>query len=136
MFFRANNGSSGAELWQSDGTAAGTKLVTDLLPGSDGSYPTFLTAVGNRVFFRANDGSGGFELWQSDGTATSRVADITPGPDGSYPEQLVRVGDDLFFSARDAGSNVELGTACGKLFRVSCMSIQEPGDSDIIKVLA
>ena len=34
------------------------------------------------------------------------------------------------------GSNVELGTACGKLFRVSCLSIQEPGDSDIIKAYA
>ena len=34
------------------------------------------------------------------------------------------------------GNNVELGTACGKLFRVACMSIQDPGDSDIIKTLA
>lgn len=31
------------------------------------------------------------------------------------------------------GSNVDLGTACGKLFRISCMSIQEPGDSDILE---
>ena len=30
------------------------------------------------------------------------------------------------------GSNVDLGTACGKLFRISCMSITEPGDSDIL----
>ena len=34
------------------------------------------------------------------------------------------------------GSNVDLGTACGKLFRVSVMSIEDPGDSDIVKVLA
>ena len=31
-----------------------------------------------------------------------------------------------------AGSNSELGTACGKLFRVSCMAINEAGDSDIL----
>ena len=31
------------------------------------------------------------------------------------------------------GSNVDLGTACGKLFRISCMSITEPGDSDILE---
>ncbi|XP_019083431.1 PREDICTED: 60S ribosomal protein L30-2 isoform X1 [Camelina sativa] len=31
------------------------------------------------------------------------------------------------------GNNVELGTACGKYFRVSCLSIVDPGDSDIIK---
>ncbi|KAL9260778.1 Large ribosomal subunit protein eL30-like protein [Drosera capensis] len=31
------------------------------------------------------------------------------------------------------GNNVELGTACGKLFRVCCLSIMAAGDSDIIK---
>jgi len=32
-----------------------------------------------------------------------------------------------------SGDNSELGTACGKYFRVSCMSITDPGDSDIIR---
>ncbi|RVW56081.1 60S ribosomal protein L30-3 [Vitis vinifera] len=31
--------------------------------------------------------------------------------------------------------NVDLGTACGKYFRVSCLSIIDPGDSDIINTL-
>ncbi|KAF8819757.1 ribosomal protein RPL30, partial [Cardiosporidium cionae] len=31
------------------------------------------------------------------------------------------------------GDTRELGTACGKVFRVSCMSITNAGDSDIIK---
>uniref|UniRef100_A0ACD5VS57 Uncharacterized protein n=1 Tax=Avena sativa TaxID=4498 RepID=A0ACD5VS57_AVESA len=30
------------------------------------------------------------------------------------------------------GNNVDLGTACGKYFRVCCLSILDPGDSDII----
>jgi hypothetical protein len=29
--------------------------------------------------------------------------------------------------------NVDLGTACGKLFRVSCLAITDAGDSDILK---
>ena len=33
------------------------------------------------------------------------------------------------------GNNVDLGTACGRYYRVSCMSITDPGDSDIIKAL-
>jgi large subunit ribosomal protein L30e len=32
-----------------------------------------------------------------------------------------------------AGNNVDLGTACGRYYRVSCMSITDPGDSDIVK---
>jgi hypothetical protein len=31
------------------------------------------------------------------------------------------------------GSNLDLGTACGKFFRVSCLSITDAGDSDIVK---
>eukprot|EP00850_Spirogloea_muscicola_P000348 SM000001S04750 [mRNA] locus=s1:2070772:2072151:+ [translate_table: standard] len=31
------------------------------------------------------------------------------------------------------GNNVDLGTACGKYFRVSAISITDPGDSDIIR---
>ena len=32
-----------------------------------------------------------------------------------------------------SGDNVALGTACGKYFRVSTLSIIDPGDSDIIR---
>jgi large subunit ribosomal protein L30e len=32
-----------------------------------------------------------------------------------------------------SGNNVDLGTACGKYFRVCCLSITDPGDSDIIR---
>merc|ERR1739848_462751 len=32
-----------------------------------------------------------------------------------------------------SGNNIELGTACGKYFRVDCLCITDPGDSDIIK---
>lgn len=31
------------------------------------------------------------------------------------------------------GSNIDLGTACGKYFRCSCLSVTDPGDSDIIE---
>lgn len=31
------------------------------------------------------------------------------------------------------GSNVDLGTACGKYFRVSMLTVIDPGDSDIVR---
>ncbi|TPX32806.1 hypothetical protein SmJEL517_g04131 [Synchytrium microbalum] len=31
-----------------------------------------------------------------------------------------------------SGNNIDLGTACGKYFRVGCLSIIDGGDSDII----
>ena len=35
LFFIANDGNAGNELWKSDGTDAGTVLVKDIRPGAD-----------------------------------------------------------------------------------------------------
>ena len=108
LFFSATDGSSGYELWKTDGTTAGTVRVADIRPGSGSSYPGFSTAVGDTLFFPANDGSSGTELWKTDGTTTTRVADIRPGSGSSYPRYLTAVGDTLFFSANDGSSGYEL----------------------------
>jgi ELWxxDGT repeat protein len=39
LFFTADNGVNGLELWKSNGTAAGTVLVKDIRPGSSYSPP-------------------------------------------------------------------------------------------------
>eukprot|EP01098_Paradermamoeba_levis_P009822 TRINITY_DN410_c0_g2_i3.p1 TRINITY_DN410_c0_g2~~TRINITY_DN410_c0_g2_i3.p1 ORF type:complete len:114 (-),score=41.66 TRINITY_DN410_c0_g2_i3:115-456(-) len=33
------------------------------------------------------------------------------------------------------GNNIDLGTACGKYYRCSVLSITDPGDSDIIRTI-
>ena len=50
LYFQANDGTNGVELWKSDGTASGTVMVKDIQSGSDSSYPQYLTAVGNTLF--------------------------------------------------------------------------------------
>lgn len=63
LFFRAFDPSHGFELWQTDGTAAGTRRVQDLDPGLASSDPTELTVVGDRLYFSADDGETGLEPW-------------------------------------------------------------------------
>jgi ELWxxDGT repeat protein len=76
--FPADDGTHGIELWRSDGSADGTKLVRDIYPGISSSDPQHLASVGGTLFFAADDGNQGLELWRSDGTAsgTKLVRDI------------------------------------------------------------
>ena len=68
----------GAELWRTDGTAAGTYLLRDINPGEPSSSPTGFIVINDVAYFRADDGTNGKELWRTDGTTsgTTIVADI------------------------------------------------------------
>ncbi|HEV7507851.1 MAG TPA: ELWxxDGT repeat protein [Thermoanaerobaculia bacterium] len=70
----AGRDSRGSELWETDGTGPGTRLVKDLCPGEcDGSPAGFTPALG-RLIFRAGDR----DLWVTDGTegGTTRLGQI------------------------------------------------------------
>ena len=123
LFFVADDGSHGFELWRSDGTGPGTKLVKDVNPGSGSGHdpddfqhsPPDLTNVGGTLYFDANDGSHGYELWRSEGTpaGTGIVKDIDPGSGGSGPQNLSNVGGTLFFVADDGTHGSELWRSDG-----------------------
>lgn len=128
LYFAATeggSGTSGRELWKSDGTTAGTVLVKDAYPGGNNSDPNNLFAVNNTLYYSATDGTNGRELWKSDGTiaGTVMVKDINPNaansisptPPSSY--YFTNINDTLFFSATDGVNGQELwksdGTSAG-----------------------
>jgi ELWxxDGT repeat protein len=77
LYFTANDGTHGPELWQSDGTDAGTFMVADINPGSNGSYPNSLTNANGTLFFSADDGVHGDELWMlPSATSTTAAASL------------------------------------------------------------
>src|SRR6478672_10323876 len=84
VFFTADDGVHGRELWVSDGSSAGTHMVKDIFPGVDADYapywPGGLTPVGGLLYFSATDGVHGYEPWISDGTdlGTHMIKDIEP----------------------------------------------------------
>jgi ELWxxDGT repeat protein len=69
VYFAADDGKHGRELWRSDGTAEGTVLVKDLRPGSASTGFVSLAAVRNTLYF--SDDSP--KLWKSNGTADGTV---------------------------------------------------------------
>ena len=115
MFFSANNGVNGRELWKSDGTDAGTVMVKDIRPGSGHSSPQSFEALNGILYFGANDGVNGWELWRSDGTdaGTFMVRDIQPGFGSSEVDWLTEMNGYIYFSAETSG----LGSTGRELWR-------------------
>ena len=64
LFFPADDGVHGTELWSTDGTLEGTGLVSDLRPGPEGSDPQSLVAAEHYLYFTAADGEHGRQFWQ------------------------------------------------------------------------
>lgn len=77
-YFSAIDGDHGEELWVTDGTTEGTRMVKDINPGLATSDIQWLTRFNDKVVFTANDGENGYEPWISDGTeaGTHMLKDI------------------------------------------------------------
>lgn len=105
--FPADDGIHGIEMWGTNGTAAGTRLLRDILPGPLSSGIEFVKAMEDRLFFSANDGVTGYELWVTDGTplGTVRATDFNPGPGGFSPNASIVHSNSLYLSADD-GSGI------------------------------
>jgi ELWxxDGT repeat protein len=119
LYFSARDAAHGRELWKTDGTTAGTKLVADIRPGRHGSHPDQLAHHAGTLFFGAQNRRGNRELWRSSGRAagTRIVKDVNHGREGSRPLGLTSVGPRLFFLADDGTHGYEVwksdGTASG-----------------------
>jgi ELWxxDGT repeat protein len=119
----------GAQLWASDGTAAGTRLVFRHAPPSlGGVFGNFtaqqlpfaqpLASLGTRLYFGAPDDGGGGQIWVSDGTpGGARQLTDAAVPNSSFPQSLVAAGNRLFFKATAPGGPLwqSDGTSTGTL---------------------
>jgi len=123
LYFQANDGTNGTELWRTDGTT--TTLVKDINP-SGNSSPTWLTVMEdengkNYLYFRADNGTNGYELWRSDGTdiGTTLVKDININGSGDVKNFTVMEDENgknyLYFRAENSSNGTELWRSDGTL---------------------
>lgn len=55
LYFTANDGTNGYELWRSDGTTNGTFMVADLIPGFGSSYPSDFQVLNGKLIFTVDE---------------------------------------------------------------------------------
>jgi ELWxxDGT repeat protein len=99
-FFRVDTLTDvGTELWVSDGTRRGTRLVRDIRPGPASSSPRKLTAHDDDLLFLANDGVHGLQVWRTDrnGRRTVRLTDVR----AERLSRPVQCGSTVYFTAKD-----------------------------------
>ena len=136
LYFSANDGENGSELWVTDGTTAGTQLLININPSpgnySSSSSPSSLTEFNGKLYFSAFDGENGSELWVSDGTTagTSLLTEINPGDGSSSPSSLIEFNDQLYFSAFDSENGRELWVTDGTTAGTTLVVDIAPGSSD------
>ncbi|MBK8365096.1 MAG: T9SS type A sorting domain-containing protein [Bacteroidetes bacterium] len=124
LYFYADDGIHGMELWVSDATNAGTNMLYEFNPGligwdfTDYKVPDFCE-MNNLLYMNAGNLTNGNELWVTDGTTggTQEVIDLNPGTVSSNPSFLTEYHGKLYFTATDGTHGWELyctdGTSAG-----------------------
>jgi ELWxxDGT repeat protein len=84
IFFVADDGTHGYQVWRSAGTAANTVRLTNFSPSFERNIePKHLRALGTRLLFWADDGAPGAKLWSIDLDAPPISDTATGGTGGS-----------------------------------------------------
>lgn len=108
IFFSANN----SELYQTDGTTVGTKLIINLkdIEPQIGRIRN-LRSAGNKLFIASSHSVlNQWDLWTSDGTRTGTTILLKSSPDKSFLSffRFTALGDKVFFTTSRRGPNYEL----------------------------
>lgn len=115
LYFWADDGLSGWEIWSADSTLTRLLRLTDRPHPQEPGPPGF-TRIGAQVYFLVPDRGGGRSLWRSDGTAQGTERVSPPTMDGVEPWQQAFTGlqgSVLVFTSASNGLDLRLWAGDG-----------------------
>lgn len=112
IYFLADDGIHGDELWVYDGLTNNTFLVKDVISGSNGIDSSYFLVSDDILYFTANNGT---QLWRSDGTeiGTYLIKQVNNNNWSANIGQLIKFNNQIFFGANDGVNGLELWTSDG-----------------------
>lgn len=118
VFFRADDGTHGREIWTHDPAGGTTELLVDLTPGPTASFTgttETLTSGAHGVVFGSHFPGAGLEPGVTDGVTTGLLLNLAPDglTAGSGPTGFARLGNQVLFAATDELHGTELWTSDG-----------------------
>jgi len=135
--FRGTDLEHGTELWRTDGTAAGTFMIADLVPGPESSNPRDITVsgLGTAVFFVATGPDGVRSIFSTTGSSITEVGSITSDPSLKGVTNILGVvNTTVYFGGEGdlgpsaAGKGIELWSTTGGV--VTFIEDINPGEPD------
>jgi len=104
-YFVAHDSATGFEVWTTDGTAAGTRLVAELVPGN-GDFPQLRGMAGNGLVFDILTEDHVRQIYFTDGTnGAVKVADIADPTTIYINMEFAAAAGKFYFTALDADCN-------------------------------
>ena len=102
IYFSANDGVHGEELWSFDGTTA--SMVADIMPGLESSSPLGMTVYNNQLFFGAitklftNGVIQSTSVFSYDGSLLHLVVEYTYAESRHPPYSMAMLGNKLYYN--------------------------------------
>lgn len=111
LYFFADDGFKGYELWTHDG--ANTDMAKDIYQGPTDCAPNSpaarMAVLGDKVYFPADNGTNGLELYSHDGGGNTQLeSDIATGLNSSEIDEIITANGKLYFDATNGTNGKEL----------------------------
>lgn len=137
VYFNANDGVNGDELWVTSGTSTNTLMLKDINTGTSSSTPRNFFIFNNNLYFSALT-SAGTELWKTDGTesGTVMVKNINQKTTSasSSPRFFTIYNNQLYFKAEDGVTGSQIWKTDGTDAGTVRVSNNNPGNANGLSV--